>query len=279
VFAAYSDDTDPIRGGEVRGRELFAGALLPFRRIRWSQAVMGGYDADWQRARCDESCRPGARDLHSLRAGWWFDSRRLFPYSVSTEEGVAIDASVEASRTALGSDADATAIVAELRGFHRLFSPHTVVAVRAAAAYSTGDAAGRRVFSAAGSASSAPRFDFGRDAVGLIRGIPAEDVVGTRAAVLNVDLRVPLARPQRGAGTLPIFVRALHAAAFADAGSAWDGAFRSRDIRWSTGGELSLDAVAIYSLRFTLAGGAAWTHDPVAGRSRVAFFSRIGYAF
>jgi hypothetical protein len=25
--------------------------------------------------------------------------------------------------------------------------------------------------------------------------------------------------------------------------------------------------------------GAAWTHDPVAGRNRGAFFGRVGYAF
>jgi hypothetical protein len=29
----------------------------------------------------------------------------------------------------------------------------------------------------------------------------------------------------------------------------------------------------------TLAGGAAWTRDPVADRRRGAFFARIGYAF
>jgi hypothetical protein len=135
------------------------------------------------------------------------------------------------------------------------------------------------VFSAAGPGGAVPAFDFGRDTIGLLRGFDTEDVVGTRAAVVNVDLRVPLLRVQRGAGTLPVFVRALHGAAFVDAGNAWERTFRAADVRYATGGELSLDAVVLYSLRLTVAGGAAWTHDPVAGRDRAAAFARIGYAF
>jgi hypothetical protein len=279
LFGTYSDDTDPVRGGELRTREAFAGALLPLRRLRWSQTVMGGFDASAQSVACATACRDAHRDLRSLRAGWLFDSRRAFAYSISAEEGQAFEAAVETSRTALGSDANASAVVLDARAFQRVLSRHTVLALRAAAAWSAGDATGQRLFSAAGSGPSTPAFDFGRDTIGLLRGIDPEDVIGTHAAVVNADLRVPILRVQRGAGTLPFFVRAVHAAAFADAGNAWDATFRSADIRYSAGGELSIDAVALYSLRLTIAGGLAWTHDPVAHRDRAAAFARLGYAF
>jgi outer membrane protein assembly factor BamA len=122
-------------------------------------------------------------------------------------------------------------------------------------------------------------FDFGRDSIGLLRGFSPEDLVGPRAAVANLDLRFPLARFQRGAGTWPIFFRALHGAAFVDAGEAWDSTFRAADLRTSTGAELSLDVVVLHYLPLTLVSGAAWTRDPVAGRNHGAVFGRVGFAF
>jgi hypothetical protein len=122
-------------------------------------------------------------------------------------------------------------------------------------------------------------FDFGRDTIGLLRGFAPEDLVGSRAAVANLDLRFPIARVERGVGAWPLFVRALHGAAFVDAGEAWSSTFRAADLRTATGAEVSLDVVVLHYLPLTLVSGAAWTRDPVAGRSGPAFFARIGYAF
>ena len=281
LFANYTDDTDPIAGGELRSRELFTGALLPFRRIRWSHALMAGFDAETQTVACSSACRVSdpSRDLRSVRGGWIFDSRRLFGYSISTEEGFVVEGAVDASRRALGSDADANAATFDARAFQRVIGRHAVLAVRLAGATSWGEAAARRRFSAAGSGPSVPSFDFGRDAIGLMRGFDRDAIVGRHAAVLNADLRVPLLRVQRGPGLWPIFMRSLHAAAFVDAGHAWDATFRASDIRRAIGGELSTDLVLVHYFPLTIAGGAAWTHDPVAGRDRAAFFGRLGYAF
>jgi hypothetical protein len=284
LFASYSDDTDPIGGGTGRSRELFAGALLPFRHLRWTETLLAGFDAQTDTLSCttiSSECRTpdGRRDLRSLRGGWLHDSRRLFAYSISPEEGFAVEAAVETSRTALGSDVDASAAVFDVRAYQRVFGRHTVLAGRLGAAAGWGPRGGRRLFSAGGSGPSYPVFDFGRDSIGLLRGFPPEDLVGPRAAVANLDLRFPLARFQRGVGTWPIFFRALHGAAFVDAGEAWDSTFRAADLRSSTGAELSLDVVVLHYLPLTLASGAAWTRDPVAGRNHGAVFARIGYAF
>jgi outer membrane protein assembly factor BamA len=169
--------------------------------------------------------------------------------------------------------------VFDARAFHRVFGRHTVIAARAAVATGWGDIGARRVFSAGGSGPSYPVFDFGRDTIGLLRGFAPEDVVGSRAAVANLDLRIPLAHPQRGVGSWPLFLRAIHAAAFVDAGSAWNTTFRTADLRTSAGGELSLDLVLLHYVPLTFVSGAAWTRDPVANRSRAALFGRVGYAF
>ncbi|HVD91453.1 MAG TPA: hypothetical protein VNC21_04185 [Vicinamibacterales bacterium] len=284
LFASYSDDTDPIRGGTVRSQELFAGALLPFRRLRWSETVIGGVDMQTDTVTCASitaTCRvrDAHRDLRSVRGGWLHDSRRLFGYSISTEEGFAIEAAAETSRTALGSDVDAGAAVFDVRAFRRVIGRHTVIAARAAFAGGWGEVGARRVFSAGGSGPSFPGFDFGRDTIGLLRGVDPADVVGSRAAVANLDLRVPLVRPQRGIRSWPLFLRAIHAAAFVDAGNAWNTDFRAADVRTSAGGELSFDLVLFHYTPITFASGVAWTRDPVADRNRAAFFGRIGYAF
>src|SRR5262249_14261673 len=114
---------------------------------------------------------------------------------------------------------------------------------------------------------------------GLLRGFGPEDVVGTRAAVVNLDVRVPLLRVQRGAGAWPVFLRSIHAAAFVDAGNAWNAQFRAADVRTSVGGELSFDTTLVHYFPFTFVSGAAWTRDPIVGTSRGQLFSRIGYAF
>jgi hypothetical protein len=280
LFAAYSDDTDPVRDGTVRSREFFAGALLPFRRLRWTETLMAGFDAQTDTLECAVAC-PGAvtrRDLRSIRGGWLHDSRRVFGYSISPEEGFAIEAAAETSRAARGADADAGAAILVVRGFHRGFRRRTGVAARLAGATGRGAPGTRREFSASGPGPSYPVFDFGRDAIGLIRGFAPEDVTGPHAFVANLDVRFPIARIQRGLGSWPVFVHTIHGAAFVDAGAAWERSLRGQDVRRAVGGELSVDMVFRYA-RVTVTGGAAWTHDPSADRDRAAAFARIGYAF
>jgi hypothetical protein len=279
IVASYADDMDRFRGAEIRSRELFAGAVLAFRRLRASDTFLGGFHAQTDTITCDASCLAlePRRDWRSHRAGWLHDRRRQFGYSIGAEEGFAVQLAGEASRTAFGSDGNGTAAIVDVRGFQRVFTRHTVLAARVAAAASFGDGRARRVFSAAGAGPSYPVFDFGRDTIGLLRGVAPDDLVGSRAVSMNVDLRVPLARPQRGFRTWPIFLHTIHAAGFLDVGHAWDRTFRAADLRTSVGGELSADVVVLHYVPLTLAGGAAWTHGGV--RDRAAVFARIGYAF
>jgi WD40-like Beta Propeller Repeat len=280
LFADYSDDTDPFRGALVRSREMTAGALLPFRRIRWTETWLGAFNVDNDSIRCDEPCTlPPEQRRRSLRGGWIHDSRRAFGYSISAEEGVQIETAAETTREAFGSDGDGGATIVDVRGFHRLASGHTVVAGRVAFAGAWGDPEVRRQFAAGGPGPAVAAFDFGRETIGLLRGFAADDLVGSRAAVANVDLRIPLARPQRGIGNWPFFLRSVHTAAFFDAGNAWESQFHFSDLCTSVGGELSFDLVLGHYLPVTFASGAAWTRHPSRDRSRAALFARVGYAF
>ena len=81
--------------------------------------------------------------------------------------------------------------------------------------------------SSAASSPGADAADLDSAAFALLRGFPANTFAGSHVAVANAEYRWPLARPQRGHGTWPLFVHSLHAAVFADAGHAWTQTFRA----------------------------------------------------
>ena len=82
------------------------------------------------------------------------------------------------------------------------------------------------------------------------------------------------------AGTWPLFVRSLHAAAFADAGHAWTNQFDANAVKTSVGGELSSDMIFGFFAPVTLTVGAAWGRDGSgAAADRTTFYFRAGRAF
>jgi Tol biopolymer transport system component len=274
LFANASDDTDAWRDGDIRTREVNAGAQLPFRRIRWSQWVLGALHSSTERLRCT-GCDTEDVARRAVRGGWRVNASRGYGYSVSLEEGWSAAVSTELTREALGADGDAGAMTFDVRGYLPVAPRHGAVAVRAAGAATWGDTQARRFFSASGSAPQPGGFRFESDAIGLLRGVEEDELVGRHAAVLNLDYRFPLKRLDRGSGTLPVFARVVHGAVFADAGSAWNGRFRLEDAIVSAGAEASLDLVLGHSVPITFATGVAWVSN---GRG-VSVFGRIGRAF
>lgn len=280
-FAAWSDDTDPWRGGERRTTEADAGLLWRVSRIRFSHATFAAVHAEVERLACDSCPRPVdvRRRTNALRLGWEFSNARDFGFSISDEEGGRLAVTTELPSTALGSDGSGAAVTVDGRRYWRLGPRHAVVAVRAGAAGSWGDDAAVRQFSASGHGPQPGGFGFGQGAIGLLRGFAEDDVLGTRAAVLNVDYRMPLVRVDRGVGTVPVFFRSLHGAVFADAGHAWTGRARWPEARYALGAEVSADTVVGYVLPVTVTAGAAWRRDGATGGNGVVAFGRIGRAF
>ena len=135
------------------------------------------------------------------------------------------------------------------------------------------------MFSASGNGPIGSGFGFGLDAIGLLRGFDEDDVVGTRAAVINVDYRLPLWRIGRGIGTLPVFLRTLHGAVFFDAGKRGPtpsaGATRERLLAAKSLPTRCSDS----RLPLTFTAGAAIRRDGTTDRSSVVAFARVGRAF
>ena len=281
LFAQISDDTDPFEEGEIHSVELDAGALFPVRRARWVAAAFAGLHGSTDTLDCSACDRPrrGTADRRAVRAGLSVDNSRRYGYSISDEQGGSAQTTIELARRAFGDDGDTGAMVADVRWYLRARPRHGAIALRLSGAFSWGDAETRRRFSASGSGPQAGGFDVGFDAIGLLRGFDESDVIGDRAAVLNVDYRFPLRHVERGFGTLPLFLRNLHGALFADAGNAWTNGFRRSDVRRAFGAELSADAVVGYVLPLTVTGGAAWRDDPVSRARGWAVFGRVGRAF
>jgi hypothetical protein len=278
LFVNVSDDTDPFRGGRIQTIEADAGALLPWRRVRWSQYGLVALHWSEDRLECD-GCGSDVRIARNgLRLGWRLDAARAYGYSIGDEEGVQAIATVEVAREALGADGDGGAATLDLRAYVPLAPRHAVFAVRGAAGTGWGSERVAQRFSASGSGPQPGGFSFGSDAIGLLRGYGESDLLGRHAVSVNLDYRVPLLRIERGAGTLPIFARTLHGAVFFDAGQAWDNGFRLEQFRTSIGLELSLDAVVGYVLPLTFTSGVAWRENIDATRGFAAF-GRIGRAF
>ena len=279
-FAAVSDDTDPWRDGLRRTTEADAGLLLRSRRIRWSQTVLAEFHTSLERFEC-ANCAP-AVDVdvrrRSIRTGLEFDASRIFGYSISPEEGGRASLTLEYTRSPSDSASSRSATL-DGRHYLRAWPRHAAIAVRGAAAASWGEPDVRRLFSASGSDPQPGGIRFGSDAIGLIRGIGEDRVSGNRAVVINLDYRVPLLRIERGAGTLPLFLRTVHTAVFVDVGNAWSDRFRSSDLRSATGAELSFDTIVGYFVPVTFSAGAAWRRGPNPQDRGFTAFARIGKAF
>jgi hypothetical protein len=92
---------------------------------------------------------------------------------------------------------------------------------------------------------------------GYLRGYPVRAVAGNTFTLVNVEYRHQLATIERGASTLPAYVRRLHAAGLADLGVAYDGEPTLDAVKPSLGAALRLDAVVGYYVPATIEVGAA----------------------
>jgi hypothetical protein len=85
--------------------------------------------------------------------------------------------------------------------------------------------------------------DNSRASTSVLHGYEPGRLRGRQFHLANLEYRLPLVTIEKGFYTLPIYLRRLHAAVFADAGYARDGDFTWREIRPAVGAALRLDAV------------------------------------
>jgi hypothetical protein len=279
IFGAGPADTaGRPTGATLRERDIQAGVLLPYRHVRtdsraFFSVVKGSYDYTLARQRA-------SLDRAAVRAAWAVNTSHVYGYSIGPERGLTFGTTAELTRVALGASADATVVTADLRAYLPGGSDHRVVAIRMAGGASTGRADLGRTFHLGGAAPAGDVIDFTRDAFRLMRGFPLDTFAGSRVALMNAEYRSPLARPQRGVGTWPIFLHTISAAAFFDAGHTWSNRFSLHDAKIAAGGELAFNVIAGYSFPLTVAVGAAWGLDGAFSTNRGGrLYIRLGRSF
>jgi Tol biopolymer transport system component len=214
------------------------------------------------------------------RFGYAFRSAHEYGNSISPERGIAAGLTSELVREGLGATAAATTTVADLRLYVPGLSEHHVLAVRWAGGITRGDRIVGRTFALGGGDGNAALLGFDASDTSLLRGFAPNSFGGTHVSLANVEYRLPLARIERGVGTLPGFLHTLHASVFTDLGQVWTSAFASTQLKTSVGAEIAAKLVVGYWSPLTLSVGAARGHDgshAVPDGTRI--YARVGYAF
>jgi hypothetical protein len=277
-FAGPATDAGTPATATRRERQLEGGVVWPIQRVRVRHAALVAIVRS-----VDEFTLPNgafSRLRTPLHAAWRTVTGRTYGYSISREDGVAAGATAEIVRRRLGSFADATILTGDARAYFPGLARHHVTAVRAAGGLSHGDATAGRTFRLGGGHAAEDVADFSSDAFALLRGFGRDAFAGTRVAIVNAEYRWPIARPQRGVGTWPLFLHSIHGAVFADAGHAWTRTFQSSAIKTAAGAQISADVIAGYFAPLTLTAGVAWGRDRARFNSdRVTTYFRVGRAF
>ena len=268
------DETDPPgRQGRVRTRDLLLRASLPLARsVRASQTLSLG----WRIERADLLDRAGRAllDRGALEAAWTLESAKLYPYAVSPSDGLRLRAAYLLEDPAFGSDLSLARLTLDARRYQRL-GENGVLALRAGG----GTAFGRRFASIAYSVGGFPDgdlFDLALTNPAVLRGYPEGVAAGRHAAWANAELRLPLAHPQGGWRTAPLFLRHLHGSLFADAAHAWNATLRLGDVRASAGAALGADTVVGHGLPLT---GLVGVAHGFGRQGETRGFFRLGLAF
>jgi outer membrane translocation and assembly module TamA len=280
-LVTLEDDVDPVEGsGLDRTREITLRASLPVRRrVRSTQTL----SLAWRRSRetLEETADPMRLDLGGLEAGWSMSTLKQYPYSISPIDGYSLQLAVLKEDPALGSDVSLAKATADARAYVRVFGESDTLALRAGGGTTFGRPSFRRSYSVGGFPDGSLLDVIGTNPA-VLRGYPQNGGAdpagfsGRNFVAANLEYRFPLGHPQRGWRWLPVFLRHLHGAVFADAGHAWTDGFRLDDVKTGAGVALGADTSLGHVLPFTgvlgLARGFA-----AGGETKVYF--RVGLAF
>jgi hypothetical protein len=205
--------------------------------------------------------------LSSVGMGWTLYRGRSFLRSISAEQARALSLSGNLSSSLLGSSVlndndqpepfDRLQLMAELREYRSLpWGQSHVFAARLAGGASFGDQLRQGSFRLGGT--------FGESAVYTLptelrplRGFPVAVVSGDGYVLGSAEYRLPVVWVDRGAGLLPVYLRNVSAAAFVDAGDAFQdpAALGLDSLRVGAGAELQARLIVAWAAGLTARAG------------------------
>ncbi len=233
-----------------------------------------------------------------IGAGVAYDDTRQYVNSISRISGFQASLAGGVTAPALGSDYDYAWGEAAWNGYLRVpWTEQWVFALHLAYGTSVGTFGGQYPFTlggipppdVAGLLLGALGFASVGSQPDQLRGYPSGLFQGSHLASGTFELRFPIAAPQWGISTWPVFLRRLSGAAFLDAGIAWvpfAGVPWWQRIRFGAGAELDAELVLGFYIPVTLRIGIGQglgpllapgsPSDPYAGTQ---FYVTLGQSF
>lgn len=240
--------------------------------------------------------QPPTGNFARVSLGYTYANVRAFPYSISLERGPSFGIALSALSKGLGGDYEQLLVTAEGRYYLDIPWPvrwlkNHVVAARLGLGFGAGPNP-VELFRLGGIAGESVLTTTTENFHSL-RGLDYNALDGTGVVSGSVEYRAPLIRIDRGLWTLPIAVRVLHAALFADFGrvfddvglDAFDHFFDAFAV--GLGAELRADLLIAYSIPLTLRLGVASAvvkprvpdFDPDADLPRLPVYFNLGSQF
>ena len=291
-------------------RERWVGSALEFRRQRMRSAGVLSVgsrfisqrrrvlEVDGVESERFEPLRPSS-SLAEVRLSIGLSTARGYPFSVSTENGIALsvglrqrwDRSVPDSLIGQsGVDGALREMVGSLRGYRGISGPgysNHVFGFRAVVGAADGPGTGSGHFSIGGGGGD------GRGVLGFtfgspfrrfpVRGVSAGTVRGDRVWALSGEWRFPLAMIHTGLGAWPLHVDRVAGAIFVDAAGA-DRDVDGEGTQWETVSSVGAEIVVFGSLLFEAVdrvrfGVALPMEDPTDSAGHASVYLQTGWSF
>ena len=249
-------------------RDIQAGvfAAFPFDEYERSWAFGIGYDLIHLAYDAGPDAHPPDGFVSRLDFQLAYSDAFEFAHSVSPEQGQSFVINFYLADPAIGSDFAYRQLVGAYTRYLALpwrwndVPLHHALALRLAGGVSRGDLSERNLFSLGGfgqtniidtliNPQNAP--------VSILRGFQPGAFYGESYVLGTLEYRFPIVELERGAWTLPVYLRRIHAALFSDAGDAFTLRLHDFKLQAGAGAELRAELVLGWYLPTNLRGGCA----------------------
>jgi Tol biopolymer transport system component len=276
TYSVTAEDTTDPQGGDarLRTRQLTLRGALPLSRsFHRAQSL----SVAWRRERQTSETARGSRsfDAGGIEVAWTMNGALQYPYTISPVEGWQSEVAVLKEAPFLGSDVSLVKTTADVRAYKRMFGESGALALRIGGGTTFGEPGFNSPF-AVGGFPDGSLFDLVGTRVFVLRGFPDSAFVGRNVVAANAECRFPLAHPQRGYRSFPVFVRHLHGSTFLDLGQAWSEGVPHGGMKAGLGVALGGDFVIGHYLPLT---GVVGVARGLGDRGETRVYFRTGLAF